>query len=90
MQSQDYYYLSEGDQVYGIDNGFTETVHEGVVVAVRELDEEYNELDVRFTQDPMNEGDDTPRVISGMSTQFISVDASAQELHDKLAFPAPA
>ena len=92
MQSQDHYYLSEGDRVYGIDDGFEDgAVHEGEVVELRELpNERFNEVDVRFEQDPMNADESSPRVIGGMTTQFISADASAQELHDKLGFPAPA
>jgi len=91
METQENYYLSEGDQVYGIDGGFEDgAVHEGEVVEVRELpNEDFNEVDVSFESDPLNADEPAPRVVGGMSTQFISVDATPQELHDKLSFPAP-
>lgn len=83
-------YITVGDDVFGIDDGFEPAVQRGTVVAKRELENSpYNELDVQFDSDPMNAENDEPRVLGGFSTQFIRVDASASELTDKLGFPRP-
>lgn len=88
-ENQDGEYISVGDSVFAIDDGFEPVVQEGVVVEKRELDHSYNEIDVHFPSDPMHEEKDSSRVIGGMSTQFISINASAAELADKLSFPRP-
>lgn len=89
-ENRDGDYISVGDEVFGIDDGFEPAVQRGKVVAKRELEnDEYNEVDVQFETDPMNAENDEPREVGGMTTQFISVNASAAELADKLDFPRP-